>query len=193
MNQMKKEEYLDVKIINQRNEQLKKQHKSIETGCYINGTIVEFEEKEALDSIFLMMPSEFTLMPDELVKIKYPFDFRPLCVLTNDELTVNFNFNEFRTDYEEKTMKQLTEMVKETLEIESDTFDFGEIKELSKIDGYYFDFRQNVIDGKLYHMVANFKLNQQVYQFTFNCLLSAYSDWKQAVLQVWSSTKYKEM
>jgi len=80
---MKKKEYLDVKIISQCNEQLKKQHQSIETGCYINGTIVEFEEKEVLDSIFMMMPTEFTLMPDELVKIKYPFDFRPLCVLTN--------------------------------------------------------------------------------------------------------------
>jgi len=31
---MKKEEYLDIKIISQRNEQLKKQHQSIETGCY---------------------------------------------------------------------------------------------------------------------------------------------------------------
>lgn len=186
------EEYLDVEIIKNRNEKLKEQYSTFETGIYINGKIKQFEQKEVLDSLFVMIPSEFLLMPDELVSVKYPFVFRPACILTNQDLTINLNFNEFPNHFQDTTMMQVTENVKQALIQESGTFKFSDIKSLNNVEGYYFQFHQNVMDGQLYHMLANIKLNNHIYQLTFNCLCSDYLDWKPAVLQIWESAEYRE-
>jgi len=184
------EEYLDVEIIQKRNEKLKDQHTTLETGIYINGEITEFERKEIFDSFFIMTPIAFTLIPDELADVKYPFVFRPPYILTNNDLTINFNFSKFTNNLQKTTIMETTEEVKKVLENEQDVSNFGEVKSLVNIEGYYFDFRQNVMDGELYHMLANIKLGDNIYQLTFNCLFSIYLDWKPAVLQMWESAEY---
>ena len=189
---MEQEEYLDVEIIQKRTELLKEQHGELETGIYINGEVIEFARKEVLDSLFVMIPVKFALMLDELADVKYPFIFRPGCILTNEDLTINLNFNEYPNNLGETTMMQATENVKEILENKQEAFDFGEVTPLNNIDGYYFDFRQNVEDGELYHMLANVKINNHFYQLTFNCLLSEHVDWKPAVVQIWESAEYRK-
>jgi len=186
------EEHLDVEIIQKRNERLKEQYSTLETGIYINGEIIEFGRKEIFDSFFIMTPVAFTLMPDELADVKYPYVFRPPCILTNNDLTINLNFNDLPYNLRETTVMQITENVKQTLENEQGAFDFGEVKSLNNIEGYYFDFYQNVMDGELYHMLANIKLGGNIYQLTFNCLFSDYLDWKPVVLQIWESAEYGE-
>jgi len=189
---MEKEDYLDVEIIKKRNEKLKEKYSTLETGIYINGEVKKFEWQEVLDSFFVMVPEDFLLMPDELADVKYPFIFRPPCILTNDDLTINLNFNEFPNNLEETTLKKVTEDVKNSLEREHGTFDFGKVKPFKNVEGYYFEFRQNVMDGELYHMLANIKLNNTIYQLTFNCISSNYSEWKSAILQIWGSADYNE-
>ena len=187
---MEEEVYLDEEILQKRREKLKEQYCTLETGIYIEGQIKEFERKEVLDSLFVLIPTTFTLMPDELAEVKYPFVFRPACILTNETLTVNLNFNEFPNALGETTLLQATENMKEILENEQSVFDFGEVIALKGIEGYYFDFRQNVMDGELYHMIANINLEDHLYQCTFNCLFSNQLDWKSAVVQMWESAKY---
>jgi len=189
---MKKEEYLNIEILQNRSKKLKKHYSTLGAGFYFDGTVVEFERREVLNSFFMMIPKEFTFMPDELTDVKYPFVFRPPCILTNDNLTINLSFNELPNNLQETTFMQTTENVKKILENEQGIFDFGEVKSLNNIECYYFDFRQNAMDGELYHMLANIKLNNNIYQLTFNCTTSSYLEWKSAVLQMWESAEYGE-
>ena len=187
---MEKAEYLDVEILRERTEKLKKQYSTIETGIYINGEIMGFERIKVLDSLSAMTPKEeFALMSEDLARIKYPHTFRPACIFSNQDLTICLTFNKLPTRPYELTLKQATENMKETLENEKGVFNLGEVESLNNIEGHYFEFNQKVIDGELHHMMANIKLNENIYQLTFNCL-SSQTEWKRAVIPIWESVEH---
>ncbi|MCL1989724.1 MAG: hypothetical protein FWG67_02425 [Defluviitaleaceae bacterium] len=188
---MQKQAFKDVEIIQKRRENLKAQYSTLETGIYIEGQIQAFERWKVLDSLVVVIPEGFKVMSEAFAKIKYPLVFKTSCILTHHNLETNLTFNEF-PNAPGTTLMQGIQLVKETLENEQGTFDFSEVKPFKNVRGYYFECRQQVMDGALYHMLAHLKQDDRIYQLTFNCLFSNHMDWKSAVVQMWESVEYRK-
>ena len=186
---MDNQEFPDENILKKREEKLKKEYATLEDGIYLQGNIMTFKREEILDLFLLMIPTNFEIMPEEYANVKYPSTFRPQHLLTSEDLTVNMGFSVFPNNLQ-ADMKQTLQRVKQTLENEQDAFSFSESTPIKDIEGYYFEFRQQAIDGDLYHMMALVKKNQNLYQLSFNCLFSDQLDWQNIALQMWESIDF---
>ena len=189
---MEKSVYLDEQILKKRENRLKEIYSTLKSGVYIQGCILTFNREVIHDLFSMMIPKSFDIMPENYAKVKYTSEFRPQYLLTSADLTVNLGFNVFPDHLTTTDMKQVVERVKQTLQNGPNATKFKEAMTIKELDGYYFDFRQHVMDSDIYQMMAFFRINQQLHQFSFNCLYSRFSDWKPIALQMLESIEYEK-
>lgn len=185
------EEFLDVSYIEKRKQHLEKKYTSIEEGVYIDCQILNFQKEVILDEFSIPIPMNFGEMPEALSKVKYPSKSRPQYILTNEGLTVDFGFSVY-----EKEGTSLNKYIKikeliGALTVNPAVSKMSDVKPLKNEAGYYFKFHQKVIDGDLFHMIANISFDEVVVQCAFNCLLTTGDLWEKVVLQVWESIERK--
>ena len=184
--------FQDETILRKREERKKEQHASLETGLYLNGTVVSFKREQVAKEVFVMIPETFEVMPMELARIKYPSVFRPHHLLTNEQLTVNMGFSVFPDHLEEMEIQSVGEQVKQTLQSSQDVCDFGEVAVLRKVQGCCFHFRQHVPDGDLYQVMGMIRMGQYLCQCTFHCAYPDHPDWEKMVPIMWESMEYEK-
>ena len=72
--------------------------------------VLQLEERHFLSNkLVLLMPREFELMGEEMLKLKYPTERRPTLVYTNKEGTVNVALNHTQ---DRVTLSQLPDLYK---------------------------------------------------------------------------------
>jgi len=184
---------LDEKILSLRNQQQKNQNSNIETGAFINYSLVKFIEAEALDSQFtVLIPSNFVEMSLEQARMKYPSELRPQCIKTSPDTSVNLGLN--LIDYpatEESLAFDINEM-KNALKSTNPSIEFYEsgIEQLEDFKLAWFEFKSFAIGGQMFNIMFTAPANGQMLQGVFNCLFEQYDMWQKPALQMIRSIRY---
>jgi len=203
---MDKKDFLDEKIIEMMNEveqppmpvveeaasieEIKQEERTIYTGIKIKGRWVYFEERLLVeDKIMMMVPEEFTEMPEEQAKIKYPSEQRPEIILTDDTTAINLMFTYMEQEIKNEDipafrddliggMTRLNPGIKPQergVEIIND-------KNIA-----YVEFSNPVLDGKLYNLLYFLELEGRSLMINFNVHTKEMKYWKKAAYEMMKS------
>lgn len=179
--------FLDVSILEKREEKKKEKYTSLDKGMYMNGKILEFHRKNILAKCSIMLPTAFDIMPQEYAQIKYPSVFRPQCIYTSADLSVNMSFSLFPDNLHTRDVAIVTNQMKSSLLKEYPEYTFGDCTNTEEPKGCWFDYRSHVMDSDMHNMMFLSIIQSSILQITFNCPFQISEDWKKVVLQMWET------
>ncbi|WP_250278934.1 hypothetical protein [[Clostridium] colinum] len=152
------------------------------------------EEKELYEGkINIVLPKDFDLMNDELLKIKYPVDDDLDYVYTSEDTTVNFNFcleegeilNEEIEEVRDGILYEFKRMYPST------KMEDIKIIETSEKKIGTFSFIVNNIDGDLFNKMYFIPLNIGLLMLTFSCDIFQKKEWEKIIDDIILTIKEK--
>ena len=178
--------FLDKEIIEMRKEKLKEQYKSLTEGVYMDGEIRDFERQDILNTISVMLPKDFIMMPEDYAQIKYT-SFRPQHLITDKKMNVNIGFSLFPNNLKNKNVQRVAEQIREVLDSEEAGLNFGMCKKLENLEAWWFDFRSHSMDSDVYNILLVIIVNHKILKVVGNCKIQDELDWKPVFLQIFES------
>ena len=133
---------------------------------------------EMFDGFKIKIPSEFKIMSDEIVNVKYPNGNAPSLVYTNDKTTINValvmnDVTMKNSQIEEyvKTMESTYKNYSKDVKLnfwERNNHKIGEMK-----------FTTQGSDTEIYNHIIAFSVNDKLRLVNFNCTKEQMSEWKE--------------
>ena len=133
---------------------------------------------EMFDGFKIKIPSEFKIMSDEIVNIKYPNGNAPSLVYTNDKTTINValvvnDVTMKNSQIEEyvKTMESTYKNYSKDVKLnfwERNSHKIGEM-----------EFTTEGSDTEIYNHIITFSVNDKLRLVNFNCTKEQMSEWKE--------------
>lgn len=189
--------YLDEKIIELRNEMLKKnvsapeeakssENQTEEIDLYqpainIAGQRMSIIDQELFDGkLIFRMPKLFSIMPQELVELKYPSVHRPNIIYTDESTTVNLTFNMTEHDLKESELEEFQIELMQVLGKSQPTAEFLENKilEINKKQFGYIEVITPSFDGNVYNLMFQTSVDGKALMGSFNCLEEDMGTWR---------------
>jgi len=160
---------------------------NIESGqVVINGEIVTFAPRQFLDGqMSITIPTEWTDLPPDLAKLKYPYEDRPTIILTDETTAFNLVINYLPQPLEQAGVKECTNSLRlYTGNMTKAKFvGNGLVKHEEKelMIGWY-AFVVPGFDEELYSFVCCTALAHRGLLVSFNCLASQKERWHAVAL-----------
>ena len=133
---------------------------------------------EMFDGFKIKIPSEFKIMSDEIVKVKYPNGNSPSLVYTNDKTTINValvmnDVTMKNSQIEEyvKTMESTYKNYSKDVKLkfwERNNHKIGEM-----------EFTTQGSDTEIYNHIITFSVNDKLRLVNFNCTKEQMSEWQE--------------
>lgn len=184
--------YVDELILKKREQEIREAHTELDDGLYLDGEIAQFERKELLETMSIMLPDSWKRMPEEYAKIKYPSEFRPKVILTTENLSTNLGFTVFSGAIQNNEPGKVAERVMSAVHRNNPDYQIYPCEDLEKIEGCWFAFRSHALDSDLYNMMLLVPVGKTLVLSSFNCPYKEYTKWKKVVLMMWNTiTKVK--
>lgn len=192
---MKQEDFVDLKII-----QLQKIYRNV-TAEYdllvdeipIHRQKVRFRYVPLFDGIFCMlMPENFTLMPEDAAKARYISHYRPPVILTGPGYDENFGFH--LLEDKEGELSSLIGQMRETVKRHAPETVFYEEGTVipADMEGGWFEYKNFTLDEETYNMQFLVRSDGKLLVGIFNCRMRFYEIWKPLVLQSLNLIQIKE-
>jgi len=165
---------------------------NIEEGIYIREMLYKFQETKLFeDKMTLMLPEDFTDMPPEMAKLKYPMEQRPQVIKTDANGEINFTFSlleqEMTQDDSEKMMQFFKKIIRNAQP--SNVFYEEKTEWVNDISLSWFDYVSHGYDRKIYNIMYVFPMQGKLVHGVFNCALDDAANWRIVALQVMRSIK----
>ncbi len=150
--------------------------------------------------ISVMLPSDFTPLPDDGIARKYPATTKPLAVYTSPNGQVDFSVTQRASQFSAQDMGMLREFYKASLLERFSKIDFirQEITQVKGTDFILFEFVSTVADERKasnlspiqkYSIVQYTIKGDQLYIFTMHVPFTQKNDWQQVTRDVMNSIK----
>lgn len=171
-------QYGDEEIIRARvAAQTKKRH-TINNEVSIEGEKYTFTEHTFLDSFSMVVPKNFTDLPDDLADIKYPARNRPKIILSNEPGTVNINLS-----HENCTGEPIAERAKNYRGIikklnPSNVFFSQGTMECNGLEIGHYDFSSPTLGKDVYNIHIAFDISGTEMFLGFNCPVDTQKQWE---------------
>lgn len=173
--------YEDERIIALRIREKKKRYDTIEKGIYIGEQLYKFCETLLFDdSLQILLPAGFSHMPEEKIRYKYPSEFRPQVIISNESGTVNFTFSRFE---QSASWEQLPELMANLqtaiLNLNPSVLVFHQSQmEVKDKSVPWMDLKSFAMDGSLYNYIFLFLADEKPVLGMFNCLYHESEGWQ---------------
>ncbi|WP_226390529.1 hypothetical protein [Penaeicola halotolerans] len=152
----------------------------------------ELKERKVLnEKITLLLPSDFTLMDESTLLIKYPNTAnRPTEVYTNDKGSINIAFNHTSNPISEQELNQVQTAIKQQLSA-TNGIEILKTDKLTSNNSEFLtiEFMSNAIDTKIYNKMFITVLDGKLLLGTFNCTMNDLDKWQPLSKQMISSIK----
>jgi hypothetical protein len=155
---------------------------------------IELEKRSILKGkVEIILPKQFNLMPEEMLKLKYPTDRRPTIVYSNETGTVNIAFNHTAS----KATQEQIEVYKNTfISTFKASYPTAEWKStgVKQINGKKVGFIELVtpaIDTKIYNFMFFTNFEGRLLLCSFNCTVEQQSAWVEAAQKISNSLTIK--
>jgi hypothetical protein len=185
-------EHLDEKLQEIRNQQKQLENQDIRGKVNVGGTLYEIEEFTFFDAkMAIRLPKEFTDMPINFAKLKYPSEQRPQIIKMNEDGSVNFTFSLYPDKLKEEEIEDCIRTLKAAIERMNPAHLFFELQvlEQDELKVGYFDYKSNALDSDLYNILYVTPIGGRIMMGAFNCRLGEREAWKPVVLKIAMSIK----
>jgi len=153
---------------------------------------VEFDVKSLLDDrIELKIPSEFEIMSDELLAIKYPSANRPTLVYSNETGGINVAFNHTPNQANQEAIAPIEENLFEVFKTNFPTAEWKDhgIKEINGRQVGYLEMITPAIDTDIYNLLFFTDVDGRLLICTFNCTIHRAELWEEPAHEIMQSLK----
>jgi hypothetical protein len=159
----------------------------------IFGESVSFVSRKFLDNrLEIILPQNWSDFPEELVKLKYPYQARPPIILTDPTTAINFTINHtvnlLRQD-EEEIAGFARDMITMTNKATKARFLEDGIVEINGLWVAWYDFFVPSLGEDIYNFVFCTSLENRALILSFNCLEKQKDRWKSVALEIMQTIK----
>jgi hypothetical protein len=137
--------------------------------------------KQLLDGkVTMMVPKDFVLMDDSVMKIKYPHERRPKVVYTDARGTVNVALNHTENKASQSEIENLLRATKQMFtnaQCASDWLNYG-VKTINGRTFGYLEMITPAIDTRIYNLMFFTDIDNRAAIFSFNCTENYMEEWK---------------
>jgi hypothetical protein len=155
---------------------------------------IELETKSLLDNkVELRIPKDFYIMPDEMMKIKYPTERRPTLVYTNESGGINVALNLTQNKASQDIISAYKDNFVQTfkkLYPNAEWKDNG-VKEINGRKVGYLELVTPAIDTEIYNLMFFTDLDGKLLLCTFNCTKKDMPEWTPLANEIMNSLKIK--
>jgi len=160
----------------------------------VNGDTIQ------LDTIYIMsgkisvlLPTDFSIMSEEMAKMKYPTENRPSIIYTNNSGSVNIAFSYTQNQASSENIQAITDAMKESFKnlYPSAQWYTSEVKSINSKDIGVLELITPAIDTEIYNLMWFTDLDGKLMIVTFNCTKEQMDDWKPVGEVILSSFKLK--
>lgn len=154
----------------------------------------ELEIKTLLnDKIELKIPKEFSLMGEDIIKIKYPANNRPTTVFSNTKTTTNIALNLTTHPADQNLIEQYKESFLNTFTKSIPTAEWKSngVKEINGKKVGYLEFISPATDTKIYNLLFFTDVEKKLLLCNFNCIVEDTSQWLSVANEIFNSLKVK--
>ena len=155
---------------------------------------IELELKSLLDDkVELKIPKEFDIMPEELMKLKYPSERRPTLVYSNESGGINVALNLTQNKASQDLIEPYVENFVNTFKniYPSAEWKGSGVKEINGQKIGYLKLITPAIDTKIYNVMFFTDLDGKLLLSTFNCTEKSITEWEQTADEIMNSLKIK--
>lgn len=171
----------DEKIIALRLSEQRKKYNRIETGIYVGQTLCMFSERLLFEgTLRVMVPENFVSLGEEEVRNKYPSQFRPQIILSNEVSTVNLTFSRFENTASWEILPDMMENFQKVIMNVNPSVLLLH-RELYRIQNQPvpgMEFKSYAMDGAIYNFIFLFLADEKPVLGMFNSRYRDMQDWK---------------
>ena len=145
------------------------------------------------DKVTLKIPKGFTVMSQEMLKVKYPSDRRPSIVFTNPSGTINIAINKTSNPASPNQIAAIEENYVQTFKSfypSAKWIDNGVLTVDDKQIGFI-ELITPAVDTEIYNLMFFTDLNGQLLLGTFNCTEPNMENWSSTAKVIMNSLKIK--
>jgi hypothetical protein len=155
---------------------------------------IELENKSLLNNkIELLIPKDFTIMGEEMLKLKYPSERRPTLVYTNDAGSINVGLNVTSSNANQSLIEKYKATFVETFKsiYPNATWKDNGISTINGRKVGYLELVTPAIDTDIYNLMFFTDLNGKLLLCTFNCTVKNTEAWSPVAKKIMQSLKVK--
>ena len=187
---MKQDEFADVEII-----KLRKLYENL-----ASSNIMDIEKDSFLickkytgfnyelfydDTVKILVPSTFAVMPDELAVFRYPTEYRPEVILTSNSHLENLAFT--LMDKLSMSPEESIESVKSAISRNTPwavIYDQDNFTAIDGLEGCWLEYKSFTLVDENYNMQFMVASKTHTLIGAFNCKMRYFEEWKPYVLQI---------
>ena len=145
------------------------------------------------DKIELKIPSDFDIMSEELMKLKYPSERRPTLVYSNATGGINVALNLTQNPASQNQIPAYQENFVQTFKnlYPSAEWKSNGVKEVNGKKVGYLELITPAIDTEIYNLIFFTDLDGKLLLCTFNCTKKSIDEWAPIASEIMMSLKVK--
>lgn len=155
---------------------------------------IDLVSKSILNNkVELKIPKDFTIMSEELMKIKYPSENRPTLVYSNESGGINVAINLTQSKASQDAIAAYKDFFVNTFKENYPTAEWKEsgIKTINGKKVGYLELITQAIDTEIYNLMFFTDLDGKLLLCTFNCTKKSINEWTTPANEIMNSLKIK--
>ncbi|WCN36599.1 hypothetical protein [Aneurinibacillus uraniidurans] len=155
---------------------------------------VPLETKKVLsDKVEILLPKKFTIMSDEMAKVKYPSGNRPTLIYTDESGSVNVALNHTQNPITNGQIPEAKDQIKKlfTTMYPNATWYSDTVEQINNKNVGVLELLTPAADGKIYNLMFYTELEGKMLLVTFNCKEQQMEEWKPVAKQIMKSINTK--
>jgi hypothetical protein len=160
--------------------------------AWVSWTSITVELKKTLvlnDKVEILLPKEFEIMSEDIMRLKYPSERRATLIYTDKKGEINVAFN--HTTFE-ATQQQIEAYKEHFVLAFKNAFPSADwkatgVKEINGRKVGYMELVSPAIDTKIYNLIFFTDLEGRLLLCTFNCIEKEQKDWIEPAQQIMNS------
>lgn len=143
------------------------------------------------DRIELKIPSDFEIMSEEMMKIKYPSENRPNLVYTNESGGINVALSLTENDASEEQIPAFLDAFVNAFQNIYPSADWKDngVKTINGKEVGYIEFVTPALDTEIYNLIFFTDLDGKLLMATFNCTKKSIEEWESSAHEIMNSLK----
>jgi len=155
---------------------------------------VELEKKSLLDDkVELLVPQDFEIMSEEMMKTKYPSERRPTLVYTNESGGINVALNLTQNPADQGILSLYKDNFVQSFKNAYPSAEWKDsgMKEINGKQVGYLELVTPALDTEIYNLMFFTNLDGKLLLCTFNCTKKSMEEWTPTAKEIMNSLKIK--
>ena len=152
------------------------------------------EKREIIaNRVEVLIPQKFSIMSEEIAKLKYPSEQRPTIIFTNEDASINIAFNYTQNEVSDEQISEVVDSIGKSFENLYPSATWYE-KKVITIGGKnvgIIELLTSAIDTNIYNLIFFFELDERLMIGTFNCVEKEMEEYKPIAWSIVQSLEIK--